>query len=314
LYLYRDLSTGSSIDKALKHSFEEAHRFILNLAEAEKGVSDRIFLSYPGSGITPPSLDYGTTAVVCVLDLETNLCYIANVGDSRCVIFSLTNSLSSSSSSVSTSSFTSPGSGIRESSDQIYEKKVHFETIDHNPTVDEKERNRITLAGGTYINTGPEVRVYPSNLSLEAAREQNLTINMSRALGHLTLSQHGILATPDISCIDLSKFSDLYLLCASDGLWSVMNRKEVMSTIEGATDLKQACLDLMRESDRRWQSKDMGDNITVTIVKLLPQKELNHIPVNNPPTSNSNGSLSSTCMNVSTVFDQHLTDVPTEKF
>ncbi|HEY9754168.1 MAG TPA: hypothetical protein V6C97_03280 [Oculatellaceae cyanobacterium] len=41
-----------------------------------------------------------------------------------------------------------------------------------------------------------ELRVYPGDMSFPEAREAKLTLNMSRALGHIILKDYGITPTP----------------------------------------------------------------------------------------------------------------------
>jgi hypothetical protein len=77
----------------------------------------------------------------------------------------------------------------------------------------------VCRSGGKCELAGSEYRVYPSSMSFEAAREKKLTLNMSRALGHNTLSRHGVLPVPDVTELKLSphsgilSFSSFLCLC-----------------------------------------------------------------------------------------------------
>lgn len=80
-------------------------------------------------------------------------------------------------------------------------------TTEHDPTKLPSERQRVEATGGRCFDTGHELRVFPANMTIEEARRDKLTLNMSRALGHLTLSRAGISAEPDLITVPLSPWA-----------------------------------------------------------------------------------------------------------
>jgi hypothetical protein len=48
-----------------------------------------------------------------------------------------------------------------------------------------------------------EIRCLPGSMTIDEARREKVTLNMSRALGHLVMSQFGISALPDVYAIEL---------------------------------------------------------------------------------------------------------------
>jgi len=148
-----------------------------------------------------------------------------------------------------------------------------FETRDHNPTLDPQERERVVRDGGQLVNTGVEFRVFPGTMNLQQAREMKLTINMSRALGHIALSQSGVIGVPDIYEVHLEQEMpnrDVFVVCASDGIWDVMDNDAVMELIASSSSLEQVADDLVQMADTLWSQRPncSGDNITVAIAKI----------------------------------------------
>jgi hypothetical protein len=121
--------------------------------------------------------DYGTTAIV-VLVQDTTV-WIANVGDSRCVMMQR-EAKHGDSPSISSTATTPPS--------QPEDWMIVHESLEDNCD-SESERKRVQQDGGALFHTGTEYRVYPASMDFQAARSQQLTLNMSRSLGHIKLGQ-----------------------------------------------------------------------------------------------------------------------------
>lgn len=80
---------------------------------------------------------------------------------------------------------------------------VRHMTLQHNPSVSKAEERRLRAAGAQLFDTGNELRVFPGNMTFSQARQHNLTLNMSRALGHAVLAKWGVIASPTITCLTL---------------------------------------------------------------------------------------------------------------
>ena len=125
------------------------------------------------------------------------------------------------------------------------------------------------------IQLPSQYRVYPNSLSVAEAKGRALTLNMSRALGHLMLSQHGVTHTPDCAHISLpyghasnasedekqeqaagsdsgsGSEREVWMLLASDGLWDVMDVDDV-----------RAMIDQQRRDQRRSRHESKGGDGT----------------------------------------------------
>jgi len=101
--------------------------------------------------------------------------------------------------------------------------------------------------------------------------KDKLALNMSRSLGHSTLSRFGVSPEPELNWFGIE--SGDILVLASDGLWEVMNNEEVANFInqyineKEYLDPQQICSKLYREiSDRCKSSNRLEDNATLVIV------------------------------------------------
>jgi serine/threonine protein phosphatase PrpC len=213
------------------------------------------------------SFDFGTTACICVT--YQGILYIANLGDSRCVVFKkttedscnsnsisikhgITKSTSSSSecvlSSNSTSGLYNDGSTtdlhavsfsqshqLHHSLQSCKDWTIVFTTVDHVAVKNNKEYERVLRAGGGLHQAAnsSKMRVFPGDISYEEAKKKKLSLNISRALGHIKLSQYGVSAEPEISevIIDSTSDSEYYIVVGSDGLWDVMSNYAVQEIV-----------------------------------------------------------------------------------
>ena len=192
------------IEKAIKYGFNEADKKFLKLSQKNGEIID----------------NSGSCALI-LLVIENKL-YIANAGDSRCVI-SLDNGK------------------IR--------KDV---TRDHKPNYP-YEKERILLNGGkvyqtqTLLNQGNDINEIPDNDELpNTERNTNIillgpyrvapgNLSVSRAIGDpaAKLAEYGgnekvIISEPDIFCFDLNEKDIDFLILGSDGIYDQRTSQEIL--------------------------------------------------------------------------------------
>jgi integrin-linked kinase-associated serine/threonine phosphatase 2C len=166
-------------------------------------------------------IDYSNSGSCCIaIFLQGNGCTIANLGDSRAVLFR------------------------RTPKDMLAIELSH----DHKPTrKDEKER--ILRKGGKVErlkNNGEFVGPYRV-----WADEEGPGIAMSRTLGDLQGKKIGLISEPELSHIEL-KPGDKFIVIASDGVWDVMNSAEVVGFILQADENENPAEALVKEARGRW--------------------------------------------------------------
>jgi serine/threonine protein phosphatase PrpC len=183
----------------------------------------------------------GTTATVCIHDLQQNKLTIAHVADSTCI---KSHYKDRATNQVATTTL----------------------TRDHKPDLkDEKER--IEKNGGRVVFDGyANHRIYAKN-----ARYPGL--NMSRCLGDLLGHQDaGVSCEPEVSTIDIGKDDHILFLC-SDGVWEFIQAQEAADIVKEFPPQKamQAAEKLAKEAWDRWIREEGGavvDDITAVLVYL----------------------------------------------
>jgi serine/threonine protein phosphatase PrpC len=197
-------------------------------------------------------VDYGSTLVCCVLD--ENGIVTANIGDSRLVLYA------------------------RDPTTQKFH--VRSQTADHctltNP--DEKARvEQLERDGVCKLHTTPhgDTRIYPAELNFSVARKHQLSLNITRSLGHCKLSKHGVVADPDTQKVgwDDVGLCDVVAILGSDGLWGCVRPEVVAQALDVVQDPKQLCQGLMKWccSDA-FNAQTVGDNVAVVCASI--QKNL----------------------------------------
>jgi serine/threonine protein phosphatase PrpC len=132
-------------------------------------------------------------------------------------------------------------------------------------------------------------------MSLQEARARALTLNMTRALGHVMLSQHGVSHRPDVGHCRVDgeevkgEKGEGWVVMGSDGLWDVLTADEVLLLVEkelreqrsrrgrggavcanvsGGVCLQCLCCQLAERAEAKWKARSGGDNITVVIARI----------------------------------------------
>lgn len=151
--------------------------------------------------------------------------------------------------------------GDSRASGKVAKSDVEF-TIDHDPGVNKAEKERVEKRGGTVSFHKGCYRI-------------NENLSVSRAFGDVNLKK-GILegeqtlvdADPDVSV--RKPMTDVeWLIVASDGLWHLMDNKDVIKMAASYLTAEEACLNLFREIDTNTRSQLKGhDNTTIISVRL----------------------------------------------
>mmetsp|Transcript_10434 Transcript_10434/g.14757 ORF Transcript_10434/g.14757 Transcript_10434/m.14757 type:complete len:520 (+) Transcript_10434:231-1790(+) len=145
-------------------------------------------------------------------------------------------------------------------------------SFDHKP-IQDREMNRITKAGG-FVNQFGRV---------------NGNLNLSRSIGDLKYKQvpglspaeQMITAEPDIITITLQPNDEFFIL-GCDGIWDCLTNEQAIKYVRDRIDSKKPLeigadlLDEIISEDPRATQGIGGDNMTIMIVDLQPQKRKYH--------------------------------------
>ncbi|CAD8174720.1 unnamed protein product [Paramecium octaurelia] len=182
-------------------------------------------------------------STLCCGLIKLNRLYIANVGDSRCVLAKLMGN-----------------------SWQTFEL-----TKDQKPSR-EDEAIRILKAGGRiaaqqdiYGNQVGPLRVWLKTLNAPG-------LAMTRAMGDRLGAQAGVIATPEITEYELTN-EDKILVFASDGIWEYMSSQEVVSILSQCYDknisAELAAQKLLNFAVDAWKRNSLArDDITCVVLYL----------------------------------------------
>mmetsp|Transcript_25774 Transcript_25774/g.54230 ORF Transcript_25774/g.54230 Transcript_25774/m.54230 type:complete len:967 (-) Transcript_25774:17-2917(-) len=245
------------------------------------------------------SKNSGTTAIIAVV--SDRKIFVANVGDSRCIIVKKREGVAKS--SMDDGGTDEPNlveedhckSGSAESITNSDATKINSEneatpwdtsvleivalSDDHKPNLPE-ERARIESAGLT-VKTDTVMEDDGRITSIHRIeRSKTESLGVARAFGDfdykknkdLSPSRQAIVCTPDILVRDRKDAEDMYLVLACDGIWDVMSNEEVGSFVARRVEerrgqesiLASVGDDLCDECLR----KESQDNMSVLIVAL----------------------------------------------
>lgn len=214
----------------------------------------------------------GTTVVAAYV--KENKMFIANVGDSRAV--------------VATPSESNPEMCV-----------AKLLSVDHKPDAPEeharitKHRGYVSMSrsnesfvsaettpnGTIQLNDTPvEYTKKSSGPSCSASarvwlnKEHTLVgLAMSRSIGDLAVKRVGVIAEPDVCEYEIGE-KDKFLILASDGVWEFIENQEAVNLVNrniryGA---HTACQMLIEEAEKRWKIEegDYRDDITAIVVML----------------------------------------------
>jgi serine/threonine protein phosphatase PrpC len=182
----------------------------------------------------------GTTAV-CAIKQGKDL-IIANLGDSRAVLATMSNS--------------------------GYLKAVQL-TTDQKPCLPE-EAERIKRCDGRVFALKEE----PSVMRVWLPGENCPGLAMARALGDSRLKHHGVISTPQVTAHRITG-ADLFIILASDGVWDVLSNEEVVSIVCATPRKQHASKAVVEAAVQRWRTKYPSSRVDdCTAVCLFLQDQL----------------------------------------
>jgi serine/threonine protein phosphatase PrpC len=199
----------------------------------------------------------GATALAALM--RGNKVWVANAGDSRCVLASRGSSGASSGGADTTA-------GLQ----TILARDL---STDQKPDT-RAERKRIERSGG--FVSDPEAPGFPARVWLsKKAGGTGGGLAVARSIGDHGLKRVGVTASPEVKAYDLTK-DDLFMILATDGLWEFISSQEAAEIVWGAlkggsaTAAEDATALLVGNASHRWREEegDYRDDITVIVVKL----------------------------------------------
>lgn len=181
----------------------------------------------------------GTTAVTALR--KGNDLFVANVGDSRCVL-------------------------AREGAGGKLDAVAMSE--DHKPDRQDERHRIVRNHGCVEPLRGCNGRfVGPSRVWTQKQVAGGLAV--SRAFGDFSMEKAGVVADPEIKKERLSS-KDKFLVLASDGVWEHLNNQQVVDIAKKHKDPKQASDAIVSEARKQWQTKGCGyiDDITAVVMRV----------------------------------------------
>ena len=207
--------------------YKSLGEYTLKAGDKEK----RAAYTTPGAKSARP-LEFGTTALMCVLFEETKELIVAWVGDSKAILVSKD----------------------AHSDDML----IQDLTIAHNgKNPDEEARinrdypNAVSFSADGYIC--PRVSSGPTH-----------HLAMTRALGHKLLHEYGVIPEPQVRRLKV-RDNDFFLLAASDGVWDNLNDGEILDIVLDYSSPLKGVTDLVHSVMEATQMK-MVDNTTAVLV------------------------------------------------
>ncbi|KAI4994482.1 hypothetical protein ZWY2020_034123 [Hordeum vulgare] len=204
----------------------------------------------------PPQHE-GTTA--CVALIRGNQIFVANVGDSRCVL--------------------------------SRNGQANDLSIDHKPDL-QHERERIERAGGQVTRDGNPQRDISGRIVRVDVGIHRVggILAISRAIGDfqfkrnktLSPAQQIVTCCPDIHTVDITDDAE-FLIIASDGIWEAKTSQEAVDFVRqrlqsGETDLSVICERLLDSC----LGRRMSDNMSVILVQFKASARIRSSPGANP--------------------------------
>jgi serine/threonine protein phosphatase PrpC len=185
----------------------------------------------------------GTT---CVFGIKNaNSLYVANIGDSRCVLCR------------------------QKDGSDINAIDLSFDQKPENP----EEKKRIVAAGGRVepLPGPPGEDCGPPRVWLKEVDVPGLA--MSRSIGDDISQTVGVISVPEIIKHELQE-NDIFAVWASDGVWEFISSKEAIDIVWKHKDNFDVAVDkLCNEATKRWkEEEEVIDDITAVIVQFNKPK------------------------------------------
>lgn len=165
----------------------------------------------------------GTTALTIVRQGE--LIYVANVGDSRAVLATV--------------------------SDEGSLVAVQL-TIDFKPNLPQEEERIVRCNGRVFcLHDEPGVhRVWLPD-------EETPGLAMSRAFGDYCIKEYGLVSVPEVTQRHITS-RDQFVILATDGVWDVISNQEAVEIVSSTVERPKAAKRLVEQAVRAWRKKRRG--------------------------------------------------------
>lgn len=253
-------SKNESQDK--ERSEDEIEKDIINaLYNAHKNVDNEVMEAAKSAIVKWKD---GSTAITVIMENADKL-YIANIGDCRAVLATLSDSNTKMSSQQQQSSSSSSSSSQTKDTN---EEENHSVIIKN----EQKKLNAIALSNDHHPSVKEEAdRIKKCGGFVSAGRLMGM-IEVSRAFGDLRFRNSGLICEPEITTHKINKGNDKFFIVASDGIWKVVSNELAVNLVsdwlEKETDVQSVALKLIQKAH------EMGstDNATVIIV-VFPSSE-----------------------------------------
>ena len=255
---------------ALKQSLAKVDAELREIAENETTMFSTILQR---QGCESRLIDYGTT-VNCLIS-DGYDAYVINVGDSRCLLIE-----GKPSDPIHKKTKTKNRNNRRNKWLLSY-KQI---SSDHNPAIRVDEQERVRNDGGQFWRQAEELRLFPKDKTFKEARRKGLAINMTRAVGHATLCNHGLIAVPECYHVKIEPDHEYIFVMASDGLWDVVQNEEVFEIVQSIyntfihsqtnqTIEDEICMELLEAAEKKWRKKRVGDNISIVCSRIVKNQK-----------------------------------------
>lgn len=243
------LMQSNNMYEVMRDSIAAVHSVLCKMSAVEVQEFSKV-LSSTNADDLAARFDYGTTLILCVLQQRT--LYVANVGDSRLMLFQRAGK----------------------------QWSISFISTDHSPD-NAAEAQRVRDAGGIIFE-----RIIGDKRVTSQLMQRRNSVNMTRAIGHAVLGMNNVVSSEaDISTLQISDASDTMVVMGSDGLFDVVSTGQILEVINSTTDCEQITTRLTQIADSAWKAKRAGgDNITV-ISLFIPSKPNAPHAANKAPTN-----------------------------
>lgn len=149
-----------------------------------------------------------------------------------------------------------------------------FENLSEDHKPDQPEERRRILSQGGFIYPSRDYNnlpVGPNRIwNPQAGGRPGPGLMMSRSLGDFLAKEVGVISVPTVFKKEIQS-SMRFIVLASDGLWEVMDAKEVTSVVRDFISTKnpqEACQALMSCAQAKWRSSSpsYSDDISIIVI------------------------------------------------
>ncbi|GAX81252.1 hypothetical protein CEUSTIGMA_g8684.t1 [Chlamydomonas eustigma] len=198
----------------------------------------------------------GTTAITVLL--RGRMLYIANVGDSRCVLAERQGDrLVACDMSFDQTPFR------RDECERVKRCGARVLTLDQLEGL--KDPN-IEFWGNEEDNDGDPPRLWAPNATYPGTA-------FTRSIGDSVAERIGVFAEPEVLSKQLNS-THPFMIIASDGVWEFLSSQSVVDMVSKFDDPQEACFSVVAESYRLWlQHETRTDDITMIVVQFQGMKD-----------------------------------------